>query len=62
MDKLIILILVILVILVGYLSYELKKREGFGSLNLENIAQNLGKSTIAKSENVLSKMSKGLVN
>jgi predicted negative regulator of RcsB-dependent stress response len=57
-----ILVIIILVILIGYLSYELKKRESFGSLNLQNIAQNLGQSTIAKSENVLSKMSKGLVN
>jgi hypothetical protein len=57
-----ILVIIILVILIGYLSYELKKRESFGSLNLENIAQNLGKSTIAKSENVLLKLSKGLVN
>ena len=56
-----ILVIIILVILIGYLSYELKKRESFGTLNLENIAQNLGKSTIAKSENVLSKMSKGLI-
>jgi hypothetical protein len=56
-----ILVIIILVILIGYLSYELKKRESFGSLNLENIAQNLGKSTIAKSENVLSKISQTLV-
>jgi hypothetical protein len=56
-----ILVKIILVILIVYLSYELKKRESFGSLNLENIAQNLGKSTIAKSENVLSKISQTLV-
>jgi hypothetical protein len=56
-----ILIILILIILIGFLSYQLKKKEDFGSLNLQNIAQNLGQSTIAKSENVLSKMSKTII-
>jgi hypothetical protein len=56
------LIILILIILVGFFSYKLKSQEQFGSLNMSNIAQTLGKSSIVQSENILSKMSNKLVN
>jgi hypothetical protein len=56
------LIILILVILVGFFSYKLKNQEKFGSINMKNIAQNLGSSNIATGENILAQMSKTLVN
>ena len=56
------LIILILVILVGFLSYKLKNKEKFGSINIKNIAQTLGSSNIATGETLLAQMSKSLVN
>ena len=52
----------ILIILIGFFSYKLKSHEKFGSINIKNIAQNLGESNIAKGENIVSKMSQSLIN
>jgi hypothetical protein len=56
------LIILILIILIGFFSYKLKSHEKFGSINIKNIAQNLGESNIAKGENIVSKMSQSLIN